>query len=75
MYLENSDGTGSYRYEESKLEDLTLTEVAMRIEEMNRNESLQKEKMKDDQKKELEELETECKRKRNDTLEKYAVAT
>jgi len=73
-YLENDDDTGSDRNEEIKLEDLTFTEVAKMFEEVNANESLQKEKMKNDQKKELEELETEYKRRRNDTLEKHAAA-
>jgi len=73
-YLENDDDTGSDRNEEAKLEDLTLSEVAIRIEEMNAKESWQKEKMNDEEKKELEELEKEYIRKRNDTLEKHAVA-
>merc|ERR1719351_404599 len=73
-YLENNDDTDGDRNEETQLENLTLTEVAKRIEDMNANESLLKAKMKDDQKKELEKLETEYKRKRNDTLEKHNVA-
>merc|ERR1719210_723824 len=74
-YLENNEDTDGDRNEETQLENLTLTEVAKRIEEMNAKESLLKEKMKDDHKKELKKLETEYKRKRNETLEKHDVAS
>ena len=72
-YLENNDDTAGDRNEETKPENLTLTEVAKRIEEMNANESLLKAKMKDDQKEELKKLETEHKRKRDETLVKHEV--
>merc|ERR1719210_2533598 len=72
-YLENNEDTDGDRNEETRLENLTLTEVAERIEEMNANESLLKAKMKDDQKEELKKLETEQKRKRDETLEKHEV--
>ena len=43
------------------------------IEDMNANESLLKEKMREDHKKELKKLDTEYKRKRDETLEKHDV--
>ena len=72
-YLENNEDAASDRNEETKLENLTLTEVAKRIEDMNDNEALILSKMKDDCKKELEKLDTEYKRKRDETLEKHDV--
>merc|ERR1719209_1237716 len=67
--------------EKTQLDNLTLTEVAQRIEVMDANEPLMKTKLKDNQKKELEKLnadhinelkklETQYKRKRDATLEK-----
>jgi len=67
-YLENND-----RDEKSKLEELTLTEVAKRIEEVHDNEFIVKSKMRGEQKEELAELETEYKRKRDAILEKHHV--
>ena len=81
-YLENNDDEEAD--EDTELDNLTITEVAKKIEEFNANEPLRKTKMEDDQKKELEkfeteyerereELETEYKRKRDATLEKHNV--
>ena len=81
-YLKNEDE--EERDEDTEIDNLTLTEVAMRIEEFNVNEPLMKTRMEDEQKKELEKIETECererekletkfKRKRDATIEKHKV--
>ena len=70
-YLENNDDTAGDREEETRLENLTLTGIANRIEEMNANEPMLKAKMKDDQKEELKKFETEHKRKRDEILLKH----
>merc|ERR1719245_1336641 len=72
-YLENNDDTDGTRNDETRLGNLTLTEVANRIEEMNANEALLQAKMKDDQKEELKKFETEQKRKRDEILVKHEV--
>ena len=80
----NNDDENNARAEKTQLDNLSLTEVAQRIEDMNANELLMKTKLKDDQKKELEKLtaehenemnklEGEYKRKRDATLEKHDV--
>merc|ERR1719206_11922 len=65
-YLENND-------EETKLEHLTLSEVAKIIKDMNDNGTKIESKMKDDHEKEIEKLETEYKRKRDAIVEKHNV--
>ena len=67
-YLENDDDE-----EEFKLEKLTLTELAKRIEELHDKELTLKSKIKNDQKKELADHKMECKRRRDDILEKHDV--
>jgi len=67
----NSDDENNAGAEKSQLDDLTLAEVAQRIEDMDANESLMKTKTKVAQKEELEKLETEYKRKRDATLVKH----
>ena len=67
-YLEDDDVD-----EKFKLEKLTLTELAKRIEELHDNEFVLKSKIKNDQKKELADHKMECKRRRDDILEKHDV--
>ena len=59
--------------EKSELEILTLTELAQKIEDLHDNEYVSKSKMKNDQKKELADHKIECKRRRDDILEKHNV--
>ena len=65
-YLENND-------DRTKLEHLTLSEVAKRIEDMEANKTLMETKMKDKHEKELNNIEADYKRKRDATLEKHNV--
>ena len=68
-YVENNDD--EERDEDTQLNNLTLTEAARKIEEFNVSEPLMKTKMEEDQMKELEKYETECKRKRDAMLEEF----
>merc|ERR1719232_1096829 len=62
-YLENNDDTDDDRNEQTRIGNLTLTEVAKQIEDMNDNEALMISKVKEDHRKELEKFETEHKRR------------
>jgi len=68
-YLHSVDEKNDNRHEMTKPENLTLIEIARKVEDLNAIEV----KMKDKCNKELNELENEYKRKRDDICEKYEV--